>query len=94
MPPDADPSLVVRLSDGAVVGGDRDAFAIYVAGAAHVVHRNAREIVGLADGRILATLAACRADRRRRQRVAAVLDRVDRRRRRLRARAGPPLRGA
>ncbi len=74
-PPDADPSLVVRLSDGAVVGGDRDAFAIYVSGAAHVVHRNAREIVGLSDGRTVATVAAAEPIAAAGSRVAAVLTR-------------------
>ena len=56
VPADADPSLVVRLSDGAVVGGDRDAFALQTAGGAHIVHRHAREIVAMADGRVLAAM--------------------------------------
>jgi dipeptidyl aminopeptidase/acylaminoacyl peptidase len=72
-PADADPSLVVRLSDGAVVGGDRDAFAISIAGAAHIVHRDAREIVGLADGSTLATVAAADVVAAAGRRVAAVL---------------------
>ena len=71
-PADADPSLVVRLSDGAVVGGDRDAFAIQTAGEAHIVHRGAREIVALADGRTLATFAGVDPIAAAGSRVAAV----------------------
>jgi len=72
-PRDADPSLAFRLADGAVVGGDRDAFAIHVAGAAHVVHRDGRELVALADGRTLASVAAAEPIAAAGARVAAVL---------------------
>lgn len=72
-PPDADPSLAIRLRDGEVVGGDRDAFAVAVAGTAYIVHRDAREIVALADGRELARVAGADAIAAAGERVAALI---------------------
>jgi dipeptidyl aminopeptidase/acylaminoacyl peptidase len=72
-PRDADPSLAVRLGDGAAVGGDRDAFAVHVRGRAHVVHRGGQEVVGLDDGRVLARVAGAEPIAAAGERVAAVL---------------------